>query len=338
MHRISTLLLTAVLVGKPSPAADVAAQIAKLSSVDQSGIGYSASVTGEQFLPQPDGDEAGMVLMNQKPAERSDVLTAIVAAGAEAIPQLIACLEDKTPTKVPPMRAMMWQQTTDEYDVNRRTTRQPATAVNEDSFELSDYVTTVGDLCYVALGQIVNRRFNAVRYQASGGLVISSPSLPQLRAKVRAEWGATTASSLRDSLVRDFVEPDHHFRKLGALRRLMFYFPAEVPALWKAELARPIFDVFAVERFARGLYEVSDAQRATDFAAFVKANGPAASEGLVHQLFHDLIFHPAQAAECLAQLYGLPRTVTREQEPPFARFSSKHEREELEKLHARLAR
>lgn len=335
--RISTLILAAVLAAEPGPA-DVAAQIAKLSSVDRSGIGYSASMTGEQFLPQPDADEAGMVLMNQKPPERSDVLTAIVAAGAAAIPRLIACLEDKTPTKIPPMRAMMWQQTTDEYDVNRRTTRQPAIAVNDDSFELSDYVTTVGDLCYVALGQIVNRRFDAVRYQASGGLVISSPSLPRLRAKVRAEWGATTARSLRDSLVRDFVEPDDRYRKLGALRRLMFYFPAEVPALWKAELARPVFDSLAVERFARGLYEVSDAQRATDFAAFVKANGPAASDGLVHQLFHDLIFHSAQAAECLSQLYDLPRTVTSEQEPPFARFSSRYEREELEKLHARLSR
>jgi hypothetical protein len=36
-----------------------------------------------------------------------------------------------------------------------------------------DHVVTVGDLCFVALGQIVNRSSAAVRHQPTGGLVIS---------------------------------------------------------------------------------------------------------------------------------------------------------------------
>jgi hypothetical protein len=334
MHRI---LLAAFLWSLPGWAADVTAQIARLSSVDQAGIGFSGSVNSlGQFLPQPDAEETGSVLMFQKPAVRSDVMTSIVAAGADAVPLLIACLEDKTRTKVEPMRALMWQETTDEYDVNRRTTNPPAGVNSENSFDLKDYFMTVGDLCFVALGQIVNRSFNAVRYQPSGGLVIDSPSSPALRAKVRAEWGATTAGSLRASLVRDFVEPDWRYRKLGALRRLIFYFPGDVPALWRDELARPVFDVFEAERFTRGLYGLTKAQRAKKFAAFVKVNGPAAADGLEQQFFDDLYSHPAQAAACLTELYGLPGTITDEQRP-FAKFSSKNEREELEKVHAHFA-
>lgn len=48
----------------------------------------------------------------------------------------------------------------------------------------------MGDLCFVAIGQIANRGFAAVRYQPTGGLVVSSPSAsPALRRAVAAEWG-----------------------------------------------------------------------------------------------------------------------------------------------------
>ncbi len=55
------------------------------------------------------------------------------------------------------------------------------------------HTVTVGDLCWVALGQIVNRRFDAVRYQPTAIIIVSSPTLsPTLCKQVRADWANLT--------------------------------------------------------------------------------------------------------------------------------------------------
>lgn len=335
---------------RTAPADDAAIEklIAQLSDVDRAGIGYSPSVTGQQFLPAAAAsDEQGMLLLGQLPPKRSPVLTRIVAAGAKAVPALLDCLDDATPTKLPPMKPMMWSANNNEYDFNRRTAVAPPAGVNRD--EPPDggvaYVVTVGDLCFVALGQIVNRSFAAVRYQPSGGLIISSPagSAP-LRDAARAEWSGLTAKSLRASLVRDFDKPDWEGRRAGALRRLAYYFPDAVAPLMKAELARPTFDVDAVQAEARALYGMSGAQRKAAFATFVKRHGPAARDGLLQALFADLSTQEAyeekrisppgtgsgyRARRCLVELYGYPGSVRAEKDKPYPEYSNSYERERL---------
>src|SRR5690348_7210664 len=71
--------------------------IAQLASIDAAGIGFSPSMTGMQFLPDPKSDDQGMLLLGQAAPQRSAVLTRLVAAGADAVPALLRCLDDATP-------------------------------------------------------------------------------------------------------------------------------------------------------------------------------------------------------------------------------------------------
>jgi hypothetical protein len=330
---------------RPAVSQSFERDIAELASTDAAGIGFSPSMTGMQFLPDPNSDDQGMLVLGQAPPQRSPVMTRLVAAGADAVPALLRCLDDATPTKLPPMKAMMWQSTSDEYDYNRRT-RQPPAGVNRDRApqDPADHVVTVGDMCFVALGQIVNRSWSAVRYQPTGGLVISSPpASPALRDAIRAEWGTVTRESLRASLVRDFREPDFDRRRLGALVRLRYYAPDAVKPLLDAELAKPIYDRDDITTFVRALYAKPSAERARKFQAYVAEHGIAARDGIEQALFADLDTQEAyeqkridprtvgadyRARECLVELYGRPPTVTH-QDRPYPTYSSKYERDEL---------
>src|SRR5260370_38661669 len=84
----------------------------------------------------------------------------------------------------------------DEYSSRHREAgRQPAGVNTRDRERSIDrYTLRVGDLCYVAIGQIVNRHLSALRYQPTLCLVINSPvGTPALADVVRKEWTARTA-------------------------------------------------------------------------------------------------------------------------------------------------
>ena len=141
-----------------------------------------------------------------------------------------AYLDDKRPTKITikpdfVMGGMFYE---DEYDYNRRTAKQPPEGVNRDialdGKHPQTHTVTVGDLCFVALGQIVNRHFNAVRYQPTACIMINSPTYSAaLRKAIRKEWGNLTPGSTRNFLVRDFLQPDYENRRIGACLRANFY-------------------------------------------------------------------------------------------------------------------
>jgi hypothetical protein len=323
--------------------------VAQLASVDQTGIGFSPSVTGMQFLPIEASDEQSMLLLGRPPPVRSAILTQLVAGGAAALPALVRCIDDATPTRLPPMQGLMWTARNDEYDLNRRTTQlPPGVDLDRPAESPAGYTVTVGDLCFVAIGQIVNRSFAAVRYQPSGGLIISSPvTSAALREAVRREWGATTHASLRASLIRDFTEPDFEMRREGALVRLAYFEPDAVKPLVDAELARPTYDSDAIATLVRHLYGQSQTMRANELAAYIANSGSAAArDGVEQALFEDLAGQEAyeqkrvspptsgstyRARECLVELYGRPPTVT-SKDRPYPTHSSKYERERLEQL------
>ena len=278
----------------PSASATVAAprsfedEIAALADVGESGVGYSPTTDESEFLPDPRGHARGTMVLGRPPPRTSPALTRLVEAGADAVPALLRHLEDARATKLPPMRAMMWQETNDEYDVNRRTTQRPrGTNVEDKPTNGTDYFVKVGDLCFVALGQIVNRRFAAVRYQPTGGLVISSPvTSAALRDAARAEWGSISRASLVASLERDFREPDYEERRTGALVRLGYYDHDRAKSLYDAELARPTYEGDKIFSFSRSLYAMSAADRARAFKTF--ATDDATRDGIEQTLFGDL--------------------------------------------------
>jgi hypothetical protein len=101
----------------------------------------------------------------------------------------------------------------------------------------------------VLIGQIVNRRLLAVRYQPTGGLVINSPiEAPSLAEKVRSDWGSADTETLRQSLLDD-IHATNHPKRISraeytprfvnpALARLRFYFPATYGALQGDDLKK----------------------------------------------------------------------------------------------------
>src|SRR5437870_4811713 len=68
------------------------------------------------------------------------------------------------------------------------------------------YMVKVGDICFVALGQIVSRPYRAVSYVPSGIISITSPvENPKVTATIRARWQSPDpARHLRDSLLADY--------------------------------------------------------------------------------------------------------------------------------------
>jgi hypothetical protein len=115
---------------------------------------------------------------------------------------------------------------------------------------LDEHTVTVGDVCFVAVGQIVGRPYQAVRYIPSGNVVVNSPTAtPVLRDLVRAAWaGDDPAKVLLDSLLTDYVTEgifngssldgwsEGSDYQVEAVVRLLYYFPDEAAPLIAARL------------------------------------------------------------------------------------------------------
>ena len=93
---------------------------------------------------------------------------------------------------------------------------------------VGQYTVKVGDLCFVAVGQITNREYAAVRQPfmpfgfVSGADVNSTVENKEVAAAVRAIWGKSDyRQKLLDSLLLDFQTGND----ARAATRLLFYFP-----------------------------------------------------------------------------------------------------------------
>ena len=267
--------------------------------MSEPGFGYSPTFSGDAFLPYDDSAEIGMGLLGGFAATPSTALREIVRSGVAAVPVLLKHMGDNRTTKIPPYAGLMWMEFADEYDFNRRTREAGPAGVNRDRFadraheadEPDGHTVTVGDLCFVALGQIVNRNFSATRYQPTGGLIVNSPTYSAaLRQAILDDWSTLTPDSHRKLLVADFLQPDYGGRRIGAYRRLSLYYPDAVEEFVLAELSKPTFDVFVIEKFCREtLYPLADAAASrAEYERFLQQHGDHFAAGVREQLFDDV--------------------------------------------------
>lgn len=311
---------------------DIAGLIDNLPDIADGDVGYMPTMSGEGFLPL-DVSEPGAMLLFQQPPTKSATLRELVERGAAAVPQLIAHLDDKRPTKIVlnhegVFGGMFFD---DEYDYNARVVKQPPGGVNRRSIKErghpKHHTVTVGDLCFVALGQVVNRSFNAVRYQPTACIMINSPTYSdRLRIAIKTEWGELTPQRHRELLIRDFAEPDSEWRRNGACLRLGYYYRDALEPLALRQLAEPRYDGIEVQNLIREqLYRAKDArERKAKFDDFVSKHNEAARQAILNDLFHDLnlqehgergsISPPVKkgeyvARECLTELFGYPKDV-----------------------------
>jgi hypothetical protein len=183
----------------------------------------------------------------------------LVKRGPVALPELIKHLDDKRPTKLevgrlPAPYAFSAKFFGDMYDPRVRDwepkgPRHPhppskAIWVND---TYTTYTLKVGDVCYVLIGQIVNRHLAAVQPVPTGLLVVNSPiEVPELLDLVKSDWGSGDAETVKASLLADirstnyqvhaetvvnpkqqlFNDQQHATYVVNpALRRLRLYFP-----------------------------------------------------------------------------------------------------------------
>jgi ankyrin repeat protein len=317
---------------KEKPPLSVPALIDKLTETAQGDIGYMSTMSGSGFLPLGQSEMGTMMLFQHRPT-RSDTMRELVKQGPAALPHLIAHIDDKRPTKVTikhgfGIGGMLF---VDEYDYNRRTLANHPKGVNRSWTNLEEkhpntHTVTVGDLCFVALGQIVNRSFAAVRYQPTACIMVNSPTYSEaLRRAIIQEWGGITPEQQKASLIRDFLEPDHAWRRAQAALRLAYYYPDALEPLVLKQLARPYYDAGDIHNYVhKKVYPAKDAnERRAFFDVYVAKHGEAARDGLLQQFFSDLSEQEdnedgrrfprdekvPDARRCLIDLYGKPKDV-----------------------------
>jgi len=316
--------------------AGVSALIDKLVEIEEGDIGYMPTMSGSRFLPLGLSQPGAMLLGQSAPAI-SPTLRELVALGQPAVPQLLAHLDDQRPTRIKLEHGGLLggMFLASEYDYNRRTAKQLPLGVNTNYLKtervVERYAVTVGDLCFVALGQIVNRDFHAVRYQPTSIIVVNSPGVsPELRVAAKKEWGQLAAEQHRNSLTLDVLEPDHEDRRLGACVRLGYYYPDALEPLAAKQLSAPRYDGDAGSTLINELYRADEAgQRQRMFDAFTKQHGEVGRQGVLVDLFLDLRLQEADergalspplaekrpARTCLVELYGYPETVKSDDQP-----------------------
>jgi len=267
--------------------------IDKLVEVSQPGYGYAAYFSGSEFLPYPDtGKMVAEVLGGGAPV-RSEVLRQIVEQGIDAVPALIKHIGDDRKIKMKPLQGISVTEFIDLYDFNNRTRKDIPKGVNRDFFDddknhPNKHSLTVGDLCFVALGQIVNRRYSTATYVPSGILSVSSPSYSKrLREIVIQDWQGLTREQHIQRLVEDFNMPDDEDRLFEAYLRLSYYYPETLGPLVIKHLEKPTYDAEKVSVFVNDrLYKNKDKnQRQKLFDEFIRINGEVYAAGVMNYLY-----------------------------------------------------
>lgn len=231
--------------------------IDQLTGVSDQSNGSSSLALFEQFIAIDDVPEFSGGMLGVGPSKVDRTLQRLVQLGVGAIPLLLDHLTDSRPTKLVVKHGggigRMWFAS--EYDPKVRDEgmqRRNAKDFWRDrkGVPASTYTVRVGDLCYIVLGQIVNRRLLAVRPQPTNCIVVNSPvESPMLAVEARRDWVSLTTAEHERRLIRDAEAWD-----MEALKRLLFYYPATGRKLALADLSRRLEDWDATT----ALYERAD--------------------------------------------------------------------------------
>jgi HEAT repeat protein len=292
------------LEARPAPSAEqkkrIKALIAQLAEIKEPDFGMSATLTGQAFAPVAGHATMQAGLITDHRLKTSDAFRRLVAMGPEALPFLLEALEDKTPTrlKVGLEIATVFTGGTQlegnplNASERRLLSQETTTDDEEDDFSMQrDYVLKVGDVCFVAIGQIVGRPYNAARYQPTAMIVVNNPAETKvLRERVRALWSSDDpAKKLLNSLLIDYATEglfngknlnnwsEGNDRQVEAVVRLLYYYPKETAPLIAARLRG--FDVKESEDWMRR--DVKNGVRIRDFIKAVSwCKAPGIQEAL----------------------------------------------------------
>ncbi len=255
----------------------IKALIQSLAEIDSPDFGLSGTMSGRSFAPVAGSDRASVMVLGQPGLKRSSTLTELVKLGPKALPFLLNSLTDATPTKLTMKREgilmnMWYGRWVGSNQANKEEERMidaqlPLIKTKRDDERdiVESHQVNIGDVCFVAIGQIVNRSYSASLYIPSGNMSINSPTHDPIIAKqVRAVWSRPNAAqTLFDSLMLDYhTEERREIRKgnvsyvaddlmhTGALMRLLYYYPHETVPLIVKKLGR-VNTILNIQRSAQ---------------------------------------------------------------------------------------
>jgi HEAT repeat protein len=216
------------------------AELAKIGDVEE----FSAAHSQCGFALIERVSLSKIFLDDEQSPKPSAAFLSLVGLGPTALPFLLESLDDKTPTnltiRAPSVYGMWLLHALPGNELNAREARVLGDegALHEDPSmnerQLGWYNVTIGDICLVAIGQIVNRPYEAV----GGGqsvYVTSTVADDKLAAEVRALWGK---SDYRQKLLGSFLADFETWSEFqpGAAVRLAYYFPDAADGLIIARL------------------------------------------------------------------------------------------------------
>lgn len=229
---------------------DIAKLIASLAELESPTFGLSATMSGSAFAPLKHLAHASTLMITRHGMKPNEAFQRLVELGPSAMPHLLRSITDKTPTKLTirhdSMMGGMWFAT--EMDSNSASPKEHRLLqgwVHEVKFEdariINTYTVRVGDVCFVAIGQIVGRHYSAVRYQPTACIILNSPvEEPKLARLVNDIWSAKDArAALFESLLIDYSTQGvfngtsldgwsvGSMTQSEAATRLLYYFPRE---------------------------------------------------------------------------------------------------------------
>lgn len=203
----------------------------------------------------PTATAGGFIVEDAPPAFQGGVLGStepvvapemkeLARRGVAALPILMKHLEDKRPTRLvirPFDKVIGGFYFKKEYDPKAPQKDSSAYLGDDEEKAISEsHTIKVGEVCFAIIGQIVNRRLYAVRYQPTAITYINSPcEFPELAAKVRKDWEKVTPAEHEASLISDAKSEDGWVDE-EALRRIRFYYPVAYQRLKNKELTKRV--------------------------------------------------------------------------------------------------
>ncbi|OWK37815.1 ankyrin repeat domain-containing protein [Fimbriiglobus ruber] len=232
----------------PKKAVDPAvAFIDQLEKLDTQDTGYAGSVSGSSFLPLGYSSASVVLLSPAAPTGKSEAMLSLVKLGSKAVPALLDHLADDRRTRIVIRNSLYGFFGISQDRGERAEDVVPNGNGGNPLGSPKQYTLRVGDLCYVALGQIVNCDYTAVEYIPSGIVgIVSVPHSRKLRADLKKQWGGLTEKKHLASLVKDLNvkkpkgdNDDGDRARVRASLRLAYYFPKEYESIAVEQLKKP---------------------------------------------------------------------------------------------------
>ncbi|MGC4045250.1 MAG: hypothetical protein QM758_15770 [Armatimonas sp.] len=237
-------------------AAHIKKLIQQLARIDRRDFGLPPSLREKAFAPVTGSESVDRIAVAGHDQQHVAPLVELVCIGPRALPFLLESLEDTTPTRLIVMLGgmltgidfsnEMWGNLANGRE-QKILSLKPVRESNRPFVKepLDSHTVTIGDVCFIIVGQIVGRQYLAVRGQPSSGVVINSPTRdPSIVQAVRAIWTSDDPTQhILDSLLLDYATRGiHHGGKnesfdnwyvgstpqIPAVMRLLYYFPRQM--------------------------------------------------------------------------------------------------------------